>query len=737
MSHDARRRAFLGELMGDTACRATPVPNVVVTTHEGRRALFHDDLARGKVLVVQFVSLAGEKDYPVLANVARVAALLGDRLGRDVHLCTITTDPANDTPRALAEAARRHGARPGWWFLTGEATALAALKSHFFHGGHAHDGSEDCSRGTLRYGNAAAGLWGSAPARAEPEGIVERLSWLVTRATPTTAPRRRGPAALAALCLALLSAPASRAEGTAQDRHSGHPYPQPYIAASTQTTVGEVTTVVTGGSLFDASTPFVDPPGTNLLPTVYTNLFDSNGEEMPNTLPSTPTVPYNLHDGVPVVTTIDRASPTSDLAAALDRIDAVARGERRGRDDEDAARHAIDRAIDILEGNPVENRAYSGFPVLHYTGPTKLKKVQPIHDASGKVIGGNVDVHQIWYDSRIESDTAMLDPTEVQGVPWTITYTIDVLERGRDDFSPFAFYDDAPADDKPGGFGRPNVGMDQTFFPMDEGTRTVVKVKMAPGKYWSLTYTWGWRWHAPRAQVIENRLKKIDDKDLYRWEADVFGENPRENEAAKRKAIEKIGDRAPAKILWRVLHDARNVARKHEWKAVQRLVGEARIAFDDWKDRLRLPRGVPVDTNADLTLFYANNTIHGQFTDGATYTYAKFQSRGTPVKITLINGDYFDHRYMNVDFGGARGWENQFKSSVRVGGSGCWFTFGRAYINVNVAQPVRVPAATQRHGGDVFGRHRVHLTINADPSRRLRFYQFDPTHHDVSIFSIH
>jgi hypothetical protein len=33
--------------------------------------------------------------------------------------------------------------------------------------------------------------------------------------------------------------------------------------------------------------------------------------------------------------------------------------------------------------------------------------------------------------------------------------------------------------------------------------------------------------------------------------------------------------------------------------------------------------------------------------------------------------------------------------------------------------------------------HKVDVTFNWDPSRRLRFYQFDPIHHDVAIFSVH
>ncbi|NOQ89517.1 MAG: hypothetical protein GQ549_01075, partial [Gammaproteobacteria bacterium] len=32
-------------------------------------------------------------------------------------------------------------------------------------------------------------------------------------------------------------------------------------------------------------------------------------------------------------------------------------------------------------------------------------------------------------------------------------------------------------------------------------------------------------------------------------------------------------------------------------------------------------------------------------------------------KVTLYNGDHFPHGYMNVDFGGSRGWENQFQDT--------------------------------------------------------------------------
>jgi hypothetical protein len=756
---------------------------VVVTTHEGRRAWFFDDLLAKRAVLLHFTSAEDERRYPVLDGIARVRSLLaermGGRLGEAALLISICTD-ADATPHALARHAARHGGGPGWLFVTAAPRELAVLQTSFFTHAHAHapelsaTPSPDCSRGLLRYGNASLGLWGSVAAKTEPAQIADRLAWVTPPADGARAsatPRRRGPVVGAStLLLALLTsagfaAAAPQPSATPEPPNQcqlpppetgacvgkGHPYPQPQLKDLVQRTYPDgITRVTTGTSLFAPSFPFRDPPGTNLLPNVYTNAFDSNCDEIPNTLPSTPTVYYNLHDGEPVVSTIDRTSPTTDLERILDHLDAVT---ARGRPDDEGVRRAksdIDMAIDILEGNEITTRAYSGFPLLHYIGPDKLAAVTPIFDTQGNVVGGNVDIHQIWYDNHIESDVYLLDPTAVAEVPWTITYTLDVLDRGKDDFSPFVMYFDAPPEPfERGRFGPFLIGMDQTFFPIEEGTRTVLKIKMAPAKYFSLSYTWGWRWHPPRIQVVENATKKVattaaPDKPMttLEWERSVFGPHPRlpENKA---QAIAKIGDLAPAKRMWVAFGNARDAATRGDWDGVAAAAGEARLAFQDWQDRTRLPRGVPLDRSADMTLFYVNNTMYAQFTDGGSINFPRYQTRGDKLTVALVNGDYFDHAYTNVDFGGARGWENQFKSSVKVGGSGCWFTFGRNYVAENLCLPVTVPAAvhvppvqwgTQRDG---LGRHRIEITFGSDPARRLRFYQFDPTHHDVAIMSIH
>ncbi|MFQ5461395.1 MAG: hypothetical protein ACE5E5_02075 [Phycisphaerae bacterium] len=533
----------------------------------------------------------------------------------------------------------------------------------------------------------------------------------------------------AVLAVASLSCKQETPPSPEPDAAGQHPHPRPRPGPSVQTVSadGKTTSVTTPEGGFESVDPFVHPPGTNFLETVYSNMIDGNGVEMPNTLPSSPDHPYNLHERDVETSDIDVASPSTDLRAALGAIrEAAASGSIEAA--------AIEEALDIIEGNPLEGRVYSGFPLLHYIGPEKVKKVTPIVDADGTTIGGNVDVHQIWYDSHIESDTAFIDPGAVQDVPWTITYTVDVLDRGSDDFSPFVMYFDDPALSPEGSPPMPHVAMDQTFFPMQEGTRNVFVIKMSLGKYYNLTYTWGWRVHPPRVQVSENANKTIAGKSLVQWEVDVFGESPRSSEEAKLNAIAMIGDLAPAKRMWNALREAREASPQR----ILELMDEADAAFDDWYDRSRLPRGVEVDPDTTMTLFYVNNTIYGQQANGRRFhRWHEWSKRPAVFKATLLNGDHFVHSYMSVDFGGSRGWENQFQSTVDLLGAGCWFSFGRVHWWVNAGGPwglINVPAADESSAPQ---KHIVEITLNFEPSRRLRLYQFDPLHHDVAVFSIH
>jgi protein SCO1/2 len=53
------------------------------------------------------------------ATFARVQKELGERVGRDVHLISVSVDPITDTPQRLEAWAGRFGAGPGWTLVTG------------------------------------------------------------------------------------------------------------------------------------------------------------------------------------------------------------------------------------------------------------------------------------------------------------------------------------------------------------------------------------------------------------------------------------------------------------------------------------------------------------------------------------------------------------------------------------------------------------------------------------------
>jgi hypothetical protein len=567
--------------------------------------------------------------------------------------------------------------------------------------------------------------------------------------------------------------------------------PLPAPGSWSVVTNGDTTTIDTAPSFFPAGDSF-GPNPTNLLRTVYKQSCDSSGNPIPNTLPSTRQHPYNLHPDPRVTPLPDKISPTNDLGSIIKALRHANNPYGRPVDQKQ-----IQFAIDILEGNPV-NRAYSGFPLLHYNGPLKGKTVTPVRDSSGNVVGGTVTIHLVYYDSHIESDTSYLDPSAVNDVPWTIHYVVDVLDRGSDDFAGYVMYFDSKLGNPKG--VEPNVGLDNSFFPMsvgqdsERGQRYEFDMQMAPGGYWNITYHWGWRIHPPRIQVVENVNVPINGNPRNFAEFQVFcpshapnatGDCPelRTDPNFKLAAINMIGDIAPEKRMW---NDFRAIQSGVTGKAFRDAIDDLESAFDDWQHRTRLPKGVADDPNYDETLLFVNNTIYGHITDftrDMQMRMFKYTGRGSQIKEKLLNGDYYPHAYVLVDLGGMRGWENTFQNTLPIGGQGPLFTFGRNHWWINTTSgALPIPPATplpstpprrilgldllqgtndpqtpewnridsrktadahidgkpsDPNFGESLGVHHVIVNFNYDPNPRLRMYQFDVLHHDEAIWSPH
>lgn len=152
-------------------------PNVPLFTHEGRTVRFFDDLLAGKVVAINFIFTTCSAACPMeTARLREVQQLLGDRVGKDVFFYSITIDPLNDTPDALAAYARKFDAAPGWLFLTGkwEDITLLRRKLGVYIEGLENGTSKDHNL-SLVIGNQQTGRWSKASPFENPYMLAEQL----------------------------------------------------------------------------------------------------------------------------------------------------------------------------------------------------------------------------------------------------------------------------------------------------------------------------------------------------------------------------------------------------------------------------------------------------------------------------------------------------------------------------------------------------------------------------------
>lgn len=149
------------------------LPETTVETHDGRTVQLYGDLIRNKVVVINFMSIANEENFPISANLAEFAKLLGDRMEEEVRIISITGDPENDTVERLAAFAEKFGAPKGWIFVRAPNGGSAAYASRLYK--HGRDPSRPASVDIAHYGNDAVGLWASFPALIAPEDALWRV----------------------------------------------------------------------------------------------------------------------------------------------------------------------------------------------------------------------------------------------------------------------------------------------------------------------------------------------------------------------------------------------------------------------------------------------------------------------------------------------------------------------------------------------------------------------------------
>ncbi|HEX2642390.1 MAG TPA: SCO family protein [Thermoanaerobaculia bacterium] len=143
--------------------------DVPLIDQDGREQRLYSDLMKGKTVVIDVMFTECTGVCPLLSQkMEKIQAALGDRVGKDVHLLSISVDPKNDNPTRLKEYAARYHAKPGWYFLTGSKENIdEALRKlgQYVEQREAH-------QNLILIGNDRTGLWKKAMGLADPAELI-------------------------------------------------------------------------------------------------------------------------------------------------------------------------------------------------------------------------------------------------------------------------------------------------------------------------------------------------------------------------------------------------------------------------------------------------------------------------------------------------------------------------------------------------------------------------------------
>jgi protein SCO1 len=104
------------------------IPDVSLRDQDGRPVRFFSDLVKGKVVAVSFVFTTCTTVCPLIgAKFSELQRKLGNRLGPDFRLISISVDPAHDSPERLKAWGKTFGAGPEWRFVTGDKPEVDRL----------------------------------------------------------------------------------------------------------------------------------------------------------------------------------------------------------------------------------------------------------------------------------------------------------------------------------------------------------------------------------------------------------------------------------------------------------------------------------------------------------------------------------------------------------------------------------------------------------------------------------
>jgi protein SCO1 len=132
--------------------------NVVLTNQDGKKLKFYDDLIKDKAVMINFIFASCEDACPLeTAKLRQVQEHLGDLVGSQVHMYSISITPNEDTPEVLRDYMKKYKIGPGWQFFTGDLNDINMIRRKL---GLMEEGEKPTEHTmSMIIGNDKTGVW--------------------------------------------------------------------------------------------------------------------------------------------------------------------------------------------------------------------------------------------------------------------------------------------------------------------------------------------------------------------------------------------------------------------------------------------------------------------------------------------------------------------------------------------------------------------------------------------------
>lgn len=166
---------LIGVSPNTEAAKAKSYPNVPLINQDGETLHFYDDMIKGKVVTINFMFTSCGDSCPLeTAKLREVQKRLGDHVGKNVYMYSITVDPDRDTPEALKAYMEKFDVGPGWQFLTGKKEDIDLVRKRL---GMYVEGEDELSDHAINFvlGSEETGRWLKRTPFDVPESLVAAL----------------------------------------------------------------------------------------------------------------------------------------------------------------------------------------------------------------------------------------------------------------------------------------------------------------------------------------------------------------------------------------------------------------------------------------------------------------------------------------------------------------------------------------------------------------------------------